>query len=66
MTGTSLTVAEQRRLSETLQHTHDVRLYRRTLAVLECGHGKGVVEVAQTLRGTRQSGRARGQVLPFA
>lgn len=50
-----LTAAEQRRLSETLQHTHDVRLYRRTLAVLECGRGKGVAEVAHALHVTRQS-----------
>ena len=55
MNGTRLTAVEQRRLSETLRHTHDVRLYRRTLAVLECGRGKGVVEVAQSLRVTRQS-----------
>jgi transposase len=55
MDGTKLTAAEQRRLSETLRHTHDVRLYRRTLAVLECGRGKGVEEVARSLRVTRQS-----------
>lgn len=55
MNGSRLTAAEQRRLSETLEHTHDVRLYRRTLAVLECGRGKGVVEVARSLRVTRQS-----------
>lgn len=55
MNETRLTATEQRRLSEVLQHTHDVRLYRRTLAVLECGCGKGVVEVAQSLRVTRQS-----------
>src|ERR1700716_877905 len=55
MDGTRLTAGEQRRLSETLQCTHNVRVYRRTLAVLECGRGKGVVEVAQSLRVTRQS-----------
>lgn len=55
MNGTKLTAAEQRRLLDTLRHTRDVRLYRRTLAVLECGRGKGVVEVARSLRVTRQS-----------
>jgi transposase len=50
-----LNEAEQRQLMETMRHTHDVRLYRRTLAVLECGRGKGVVEVAKSLNVTRQS-----------
>jgi len=55
MNGTRLAAAEQRQLLETLQGTHDVRLYRRALAVLECGRGKGVVEVARSLRVARQS-----------
>lgn len=55
MDGLRLTAAEQRRLSETLHRTHDVRVYKRTLAVLECGRGKGVVEVARSLQVTRQS-----------
>jgi len=55
MDGTRLTAAQQRRLSDTMRHAHDARLYRRTLAVLECGRGKGVVEVARTLGVTRQS-----------
>lgn len=55
MNEAKLSAVEQRRLLETLRHTHDVRLYRRTLAVLECGRGKGVVEVAQSLHVTRQS-----------
>jgi transposase len=50
-----LNEAEQHQLMETMRHTHDVRLYRRTLAVLECGRGKGVVEVAKSLNVTRQS-----------
>lgn len=55
MDGLKLSKAEQRWLSETLHRTHDVRLYKRTLAVLECGRGKGVVEVARSLGVTRQS-----------
>jgi transposase len=55
MDGLRLTAAEQRRLSETLRRTHDARVYKRTLAVLECGRGKGVVEVARSLNVTRQS-----------
>jgi transposase len=50
-----LSEVEQRHLVEALRHAHDVRLYRRTLAVLECGRGKGVIEVAKTLNVTRQS-----------
>lgn len=50
-----LNVEEQQHLVKTLRYTHDVRLYRRTLAVLECGRGKGIVEVAQALSVTRQS-----------
>lgn len=55
MNGTRLTAAEQRRLSEILHHTHDVRLYRRPLAVLEYCCGKGVVELARSLHVSRQS-----------
>jgi len=55
MDGLQLSKAEYRRLSETLHQTHDARMYKRTLAVLECARGKGVVEVARTLQVTRQS-----------
>lgn len=55
MNDLKLSAVEQRRLSATLKGTHDVRLYRRVLAVLECGRGKGVVEVARELHVTRQS-----------
>lgn len=55
MDGLRLSNAEYRRLSQTLHQTHDVRVYQRTLAVLECGRGKGVVEVARSLQVTRQS-----------
>ncbi|MBK4737866.1 helix-turn-helix domain-containing protein [Noviherbaspirillum pedocola] len=50
-----LTRAQERRLVETLRRTHDVRQYRRSLAVLECGRGKPVNEVAAALHVTRQS-----------
>ena len=55
MDGLRLSKAEYRRLSETLHQTYDVRVYKRTLAVLECGRGKGVVEVARALQVTWQS-----------
>lgn len=55
MDGLRLSKAEYRRLSETLHQTHDVRVYKRTLAVLGCGRGKGVMEVARSLQVTRQS-----------
>ena len=57
MDGIRLSKTELQRLSETLHHTHDVRVYKRTLAVLECARGKGVVEVARSLQVTRQSVR---------
>jgi transposase len=55
MDGLQLSKAEYRRLSETLHQTHDVRVYKRTLAVLECGRGKRVTEVARSLQVARQS-----------
>lgn len=55
MSAIRLTAAQERQLRETLQHTHDVRQYRRSLAVLECARGKPVHEVAQSLQVTRQS-----------
>lgn len=55
MNGIKLTAAQERQLKETLHHTHDVRQYRRSLAVLECARGKPVHEVAQSLHVTRQS-----------
>lgn len=71
MDGLRLSKAEHRQLSETLHQTHDVRVYKRTLAVLECGRGKGVTEVARALQVTRQSvhnwvSRYRGQSDPAA
>jgi transposase len=55
MDGIRLTAAQERQLRETLQHTHDVRQYRRSLAVLESAQGKPVHAVAQSLHVTRQS-----------
>ena len=55
MNGMQLNAAEQRQLGEVLRRTHDVRQYRRTLAILECGRGKPVTEVAQSLQVTCQS-----------
>ena len=55
MNGLKLTAAQERQLKQTLQHTHNVRQYRRSLAILECARGKPVHEVAQSLHVTRQS-----------
>jgi transposase len=55
MDALRLTVEEQRQLSETLRQTQDARMYKRVLAVLECGRGKGVTEVAHALNVTPQS-----------
>jgi transposase len=55
MNGIHLTAKEQQLLEQTLHTTHDVRLYRRTLALLECSRGRQVKDVAQALGVTRQS-----------
>jgi transposase len=55
MNAIQLTAAKQRQLEQTLHDTHDVRLYRRTLAVLEYSRGRSVKDIAQTLGVTRQS-----------
>jgi transposase len=55
MNGMDFTAAQQRQLMKTLQHTHDVRQYRRSLAIFECGRGEAVSEVAQSQHVTRQS-----------
>jgi transposase len=54
MDGPRLTAAEQR-LPETLHRTHDVRVYKRASAVLECGRARSKTEVARSLDMTRQS-----------
>ena len=43
------------RLQRQLKQTHDARLYRRTLAILECSRGQSVARIAQLLGVTRQS-----------
>jgi transposase len=50
-----LTRNQRRRLERQLRRTHDVRLYRRTLAVLECDRGKSLAEIARMLRMNRRS-----------
>lgn len=50
-----LTRNQRRRLGRRLRRTHDVRLYRRTLAVLECDRGKSLAEIARMLRMNRRS-----------
>lgn len=55
MSGLHLTAKEQQQLEQTLHHTHDARLYRRTLAILEYSRGRHIKEVAQSLGVTRQS-----------
>jgi transposase len=51
----SLTPAERRQLEQQLRETHDVRVFRRTLAVLEAANGRPVAEVARLLRASRPS-----------
>jgi transposase len=46
---------QRHRLQEQLKDAQDVRLYRRTLAVLEVARGRSVAQVAQALGVTRQS-----------
>jgi transposase len=45
-----LTANERRQLENLLRQTHDIRQYRRALAVLESGGGKPVAGIAQMLR----------------
>ena len=45
----------RRRLEQQLRQTHDVRLYRRTLAVLEYDRGQAIAEIARALRVNRRS-----------
>jgi transposase len=44
-----LTFGQRRRLHHQLKATHDARLYRRTLAVLEVSRGRPVPEIARAL-----------------
>lgn len=45
----------RRELERQLGKTHDVRLYRRTLAVLEYDRGQSIAEIARMLRVNRRS-----------
>ena len=47
-----LTAWQRRRLERQLRDTHDARVYRRTLAVLEVAQGEPVASVARRLRVT--------------
>src|SRR5262249_44495298 len=55
MDSLTLSTWQRRRLEHQLKATHDARLYRRTLAVLEVGCGRPIAEVARTLRVTPRS-----------
>src|SRR5215218_6179494 len=48
----TLTYWQRRRLEQQLRSTHDARVYRRTLAVLEVASGEPVPSVARRLRVT--------------
>jgi transposase len=51
----TLTFWQQRRLEQQLRDTHDARVYRRTLAILEVAAGESVSSVARRLRVTPRS-----------
>jgi transposase len=50
-----LTAAQRHQLRDEMERTHDVRVYRRALAILEVEQGRTVSEVAGSLGVTRQS-----------
>jgi transposase len=55
MKRSGIKALQQHRLQEQLTSTSDVRLYRRTLAVLEYARGRSVQDIANTLGVSRQS-----------
>src|SRR3954447_2407149 len=55
MSRLNLTSWQRRRLRRQLAETHDARLYRRTLAVLEFDRGRSAADIARMLGVTRQS-----------
>jgi transposase len=55
MDSERLTAKERRELMTLLRQTHDLRQYRRALAVLESSGGKAAMEIAEMLRVSRQS-----------
>ncbi len=50
-----LTVAQRQRLEQQLRQTRDVRVYRRTLALLEAAAGQPIAAIARLLRTSRPS-----------
>jgi transposase len=54
MSRLKLTSWQRRRLRRQLAETHDARLYRRTLAVLEFDHGRPATDIARMLGVTRK------------
>jgi len=55
MSRLNLTHLQRRHLRRQLQHARDLRLYRRTLAVLAFDEGRSAAAIAQMLGVTRQS-----------
>lgn len=55
MSRLNLTSWQRRRLRRQLAETHDARLFRRTLAVLEFDYGRSAADIARMLGVTRQS-----------
>lgn len=55
MNSEQLTPAQMQQLEDQLTQTDDVRLYRRTLALLLWGRGTSVTEIASLLQVRRQS-----------
>src|SRR2546423_9536093 len=55
MSPLTLTSRQRRQLQRQLAQTLDVRLFRRTLAVLEFDHGRPAADLARMLGVTRQS-----------
>ena len=55
MRKSRLSLKERRHLEKQLRTSHDARLYRRTLAVLEYDRGKSITEIARTLHISRPS-----------
>src|SRR5436305_15350332 len=55
MHGHRLAARQRRRLQRQLAETRDVRVFRRTLAVLELDRGRTAAQVAEALGVSRQS-----------
>ena len=59
MTTFRLTPQQRFRLRRQLRTTHDLRIYRRTLALLQLGQGRTVTDVAALLGVSRRSVQLR-------